>query len=146
MTDENENEETVVLSRRDRRQAGVDQPDEATVVVSRSVRGLRRTRGDAESTNAENPDESAAPPRVAPFAPPHSGATPLIYKPRPAPLEPVDPPIVVGAAAPTRTEDQNLPSVVKQGQRWSVIALAAAASACVVSVLGLVMLGFFVLV
>ncbi|PKI89932.1 hypothetical protein CW368_12270 [Actinomycetales bacterium SN12] len=187
-----EAEETVVLSRRDRRRAEADVdavpgpsvseadestvvvdrsatsaeevPDEATIVVDRSAastedasgeativvsrpdRRLRRKRtkttGSADSTTME---VSAPRRETEPFAPPTNGPAPAIYKPRPAPLAPVAPPVVVGAAAATRVPDPGLPSVAKQGRRWSMFTLAAAAGACVVSVTGLIVLGFVVI-
>ncbi len=121
-----------------------DAPDEATVVVSRPPRRLRRKRVDDAGTHASEPHETAGTRRVESFAAPTDGPAPAIYKPRPAPLTPVAPPVVVGAAAPTRVEDPELPSVAKQGQRWSLLTLVAAAGACVVSVAGLVALGFVV--
>lgn len=191
---EDETEETIILTRRDRRRAGAgtdaaeaqtladadadaativvsraktapeavsddapaassensptaaktDAPDEATVVVSRPARRLRRKRVDVAGAEGSEQEKTAATRRVESFAAPTDGPAPAIYKPRPAPLAPVAPPVVVGAAAPTRVEDPELPSVAKQGQRWSLLTLVAAAGACVVSVAGLVALGFVV--
>jgi len=121
-----------------------DAPDEATVVVSRPARRLRRKRVDVAGAEESEQEKTAATRRVESFAAPTDGPAPAIYKPRPAPLAPAAPPVVVGAAAPTRVEDPGLPSVAKQGQRWSLLTLAAAAGACVVSVAGLVALGFVV--
>lgn len=169
-----EAEETVILTRRDRRRGGAgpdaaeeqtpsdvdeativverantvpdpDAPDEATVVASRPApRRLRRKRVDRAVPDPSEAAEVAASRRVDSFAAPTEGPAPAIYKPRPAPLAPVAPPVVVGAAAPTRVEDPGLPSVAKQGRRWSMVTLVAAAGACVVSVAGLVALGFVV--
>ncbi|KJL21463.1 hypothetical protein RN51_02484 [Microbacterium oxydans] len=135
-------EATVVVDRAAAPKA--DAPDEATVVVSRPARRLRRKRVDSADTVDSAHEKTAVTRRVESFAAPTEGPAPAIYKPRPAPLVPVAPPVVVGAAAPTRVEDPGLPSVAKQGQRWSLLTLAAAAGACVVSVVGLVALGFVV--
>lgn len=121
-----------------------DAPEEATVVVSRPARRLRRKRIDRAGAGEPKPDETGDARRVESFAAPTDGPAPAIYKPRPAPLTPVAPPVLVGAAAPTRVEDPGLPSVAKQGRRWSLIALTAAAGACVVSVAGLAALGYVV--
>ncbi|MFF1540376.1 hypothetical protein ACFVWL_09870 [Microbacterium sp. NPDC058269] len=121
-----------------------DAPDEATVVVSRPARRLRRKRVDVAGPEEAEQEKTTATRRVESFAAPTDGPAPAIYKPRPAPLTPAAPPVVVGAAAPTRVEDPGLPSVAKQGQRWSLLTLGAAAGACVVSVAGLVALGFVV--
>lgn len=129
--------------------------DEATVVVSRPQRRARRARRADESVAGESAaDESAAgdsegahrPADAAaePFAAP-AGPTPSIYKPRPAPQGASAPPVVVGAMAPTRTDDPERPSVAKQARRWSVLTLAALAAACVISVAGLVGVGFLAL-
>ncbi|PRB17298.1 hypothetical protein [Microbacterium sp. MYb62] len=135
-------EATVVVDRAAAPKA--DAPDEATVVVSRPARRLRRKRADAAGAEESGPEDTGNVRRVESFAAPTDGPTPAIYKPRPAPLAPVAPPVVMGAAAPTRVEDPGLPSVAKQGQRWSLITLVAAAGACVVSAAGLVALGFVV--
>lgn len=135
-------EATVVVDRAAPPKA--DAPDEATVVVSRPARRLRRKRVDSADGVDSAHEKTAVTRRVESFAAPTEGPAPAIYKPRPAPLVPVAPPVVVGAAAPTRVEDPGLPSVAKQGQRWSLLTLAAAAGACVVSVVGLVALGFVV--
>lgn len=135
-------EATVVVDRAAAPKA--DAPDEATVVVSRPARRLRRKRVDSADGVDSAHEKTAVARRVESFAAPTEGPAPAIYKPRPAPLVPVAPPVVVGAAAPTRVEDPGLPSVAKQGQRWSLLTLAAAAGACVVSVVGLVALGFVV--
>ncbi|MFJ6533812.1 hypothetical protein [Microbacterium sp. NPDC091662] len=121
-----------------------DAADESTVVVSRPARRLRRKRVADAGSDPSSSHETTAARRVDSFAAPTDGPAPAIYKPRPAPLVPVAPPVVVGAAAPTRVEDPELPSVAKQGQRWSLLTLVAAAGACVVSVAGLVALGFVV--
>lgn len=135
-------EATVVVDRS--AASTTDAPEEATVVVSRPARRLRRKRIDREGAEESKPGETADARRVESFAAPTDGPAPAIYKPRPAPLAPVAPPVVVGAAAPTRVEAPGLPSVAKQGRRWSLIALTAAAGACVVSVAGLAALGFVV--
>lgn len=116
--------------------------DEATVVVSRPPRRSRRAGESAadESEGAHRPADAAAEPFAAP-----AGPTPSIYKPRPAPQGASAPPVVVGAMAPTRTDDPERPSVAKQARRWSVLTLAALAAACVVSVAGLVGVGFLAL-
>ena len=190
-------EETVILTRRDRRRAGaasdaappvaevasddaddaiddatvvvdrsapsvVDAPDDATVVVDRSAppaadvpqdatvavarpaRRLRRKKGAAAGGDGTAPQAAGPRFRVDSFAAPDGAPAPAIYKPRPAPRTPVAPPVVVGAAAPTRVVEPGLPSVAKQAQRWSVVTLAATVGAGVVSVVGLVALGFVV--
>ncbi|MFJ4045618.1 hypothetical protein ACIPV2_07750 [Microbacterium sp. NPDC089987] len=137
-------ESTVVVDR----SAGstADASGEATIVVSRPDRRLRRKRAQTTGSADSTTTEVSAPSREAePFAPPTNGPAPAIYKPRPAPLAPVAPPVVVGAAAPTRVENPGLPSVARQGRRWSMLTLGAAAGACVVSVTGLIVLGFVVI-
>ncbi|WP_341956390.1 hypothetical protein [Microbacterium sp. LWH13-1.2] len=118
--------------------------EEATVVVSRPPRRLRRKRAkgaDEQDDASVDPAPTAAP---MSFEAPTDGPAPEIYRPRPAPLGPSAPPVVVGAAAPTRAVDPDLPSVAKQGLRWSMATLLAFAAACAVSVAGLVTLGFVV--
>lgn len=78
------------------------------------------------------------------FEAPTDAPAPAIYRPRAAPRGPSAPPVVVGAAAPTRAADPDLPSVAKQGLRWSKLALIACSAACIVSFAGLVALGFLV--
>ena len=130
-------------------------PDEATVLVSRTPRRVRRKRserpeeGDAVVDPAPVTDPITDPvtdPSAAAvsFEAPTDAPEPAIYRPRPAPLGPSAPPVVIGAVAPTRAVDPELPSVTKQGLRWSVTTLLAFAAACVVSVAGLVALGFVV--
>lgn len=122
--------------------------DEATVLVSRTPRRVRRKRserpddqGDASGGPAPAIEPGAA---LNSFEAPTDAPAPEIYRPRPAPLGPSAPPVVIGAAAPTRAVDPELPSVAKQGLRWSMATLLAFAAACVVSVAGLVALGFVV--
>lgn len=126
-------------------------PDEPTVLVSRTPRRVRRKRserpeeGDAVVDPAPVTDPVTDPSAAAvSFEAPTDAPEPAIYRPRPAPLGPSAPPVVIGAAAPTRAVDPELPSVTKQGLRWSVTTLFAFAAACVVSVAGLVALGFVV--
>ena len=122
--------------------------EEPTVLVSRTPRRVRRKRSErsdeqreASADPAPGVETSAAP---ISFEAPTDAPAPEIYRPRPAPLGPSAPPVVIGAAAPTRAVDQELPSVAKQGLRWSMAALVSFAAACVVSVAGLVALGFVV--
>jgi len=143
--DELADEATVVVDR----SAGVvqepaDPLDEATVAVSRPPRRLRRKRRRGTDEQDDAPAEAA--PTAAPisFEAPTDVRPPEIYRPRPAPLGPSAPPVVVGASAPTRAVDPQLPSVAKQGLRWSMTTLLAFAAACAVSVAGLVALGFVV--
>ncbi|KQR48889.1 hypothetical protein ASF87_08660 [Microbacterium sp. Leaf161] len=126
-------------------------PDEPTVLVSRTPRRVRRKRserpeqGDAVVDPAPVTDPVTDPSAAAvSFEAPTDAPEPAIYRPRPAPLGPSAPPVVIGAAAPTRAVDPELPSVTKQGLRWSVTTLLAFAAACVVSAAGLVALGFVV--
>lgn len=173
-------EETVILTRRDRRRAGAasdaaapvaevapddaddaiddatvvvdrsaapaaDAPEDATVAVARAARRLRRKKGASAEGDGIAPPAAAPRFRVDSFAAPDGAPAPAIYKPRPAPRTPVAPPVVVGAAAPTRVVEPGLlPSVAKQAQRWSIITLAATVGAGVVSVVGLVALGLVV--
>ncbi|WP_091229738.1 hypothetical protein [Microbacterium sp. 3J1] len=120
-----------------------DVVDDATVVLARSV---PRPRGDdaAAEERTEDEEEPAEPPEDSLFRAPLA-PTPAIYRPRPAPLAPTAPPVVIGAAAPTRVVDVDRTSVTKQARRWSVYTLLAFAGACAVSVAGLVGLGFVVL-
>lgn len=121
-----------------------DAPDDATVAVARPARRLRRKKGAAAEGDGTAPQAAGPRFRVDSFAAPDGAPAPAIYKPRPAPRTPVAPPVVVGAAAPTRVVEPGLPSVAKQAQRWSVFTLAATVGASVVSVAGLVALGFVV--
>nr|WP_201468698.1 hypothetical protein [Microbacterium hydrocarbonoxydans] len=130
--------------------------DEATVVVARPARRSRRDDdADASSDDRAVAEQSLPQPSDAEavtdadagamaFAAPAEPA-PAIYKPRPAPLEPSAPPIVVGAEAPTRTDDPERPSVAKQARRWGVLTLVAFGVACVASVAGLIGVGFLAL-
>lgn len=147
-------EATVVVDRSQAGAAGVagptgaaeetDAADEATVVVARAPRRSRRGGEPASVEPAAVEQASAEPAAVEPFSAP-AGPTPSIYKPRPAPQGASAPPVVVGAVAPTRTDDPERPSVAKQARRWSVFTLAAFSAACVVSVAGLVGVGFLAL-
>lgn len=154
-------DETVALTRRARRraassiaEAGIrpepvrspepentpkpeDSPDaeDETVVVDRAVPRTQRVE-DGGSASVIRP-LTVAPTNEA-------TATPSIYKPRPAPLIPASPPAIAGAAAPTRIEDPDRPSVARQSRRWSFYAVAAAAAACVVSLIGLAVLAIVV--
>lgn len=169
--EENEGDETVILTRRDRRRPGAgseaaaDQTEsaadeatvvvdrsgrpeagsaeEATVVVSRPARRSRR-KGNRSSGGADRVSTAAAEPVAPASFSTFAEPTPALYKPRPAPLTPSTPPAVVGAAAPSRIADPDQPSVAKQARRWSLLALSAFAGACAVSVAGLVGIGFLV--
>lgn len=121
-----------------------DAPEDATVAVARPARRLRRKKGAAAAGDGIAPETAGPRFTVDSFAAPDGAPAPAIYKPRPAPRTPVAPPVVVGAAAPTRVVEPGLPSVAKQAQRWSVFTLAATVGASVVSVAGLVVLGFVV--
>ncbi|MFJ2543422.1 hypothetical protein [Microbacterium sp. NPDC087589] len=122
--------------------------DESTVLVSRTPRRVRRKRSERpdERGGASGDPAPVTEPGAAPlsFEAPSDAPAPEIYRPRPAPLGPSAPPVVIGAAAPTRAVDPELPSVAKQGLRWSRATLLAFAAACVVSVAGLVAVGFVV--
>ncbi|MGJ0391088.1 hypothetical protein [Microbacterium sp. CGR1] len=118
--------------------------EEATVVVSRPPRPLRRKRKKGADEQDDAPVDPASTAAPISFEAPTDVRPPEIYRPRPAPLGPSAPPIVAGAAAPTRAVDPELPSVAKQGLRWSMATLLAFAVACAVSVAGLVTLGFVV--
>ena len=121
-----------------------DAPEDATVAVARAARRLRRKKGASAEGDGIAPPAAGPRFRVDSFAAPDGAPAPAIYKPRPAPRTPAAPPVVVGAAAPTRVAEPGLPSVAKQAQRWSIITLAATVGASVVSVVGLVALGFVV--
>ncbi|AMG83512.1 MULTISPECIES: hypothetical protein [Microbacterium] len=121
-----------------------DAPEDATVAVARPARRLRRKKGAAAEGDGTAPQAAEPRFRVDSFAAPDGAPAPAIYKPRPAPRTPAAPPVVVGAAAPTRVVEPGLPSVAKQAQRWSVVTLVATVGAGVVSVVGLVVLGFVV--
>lgn len=145
---------TIVVDRSRPRDAGT--ADEETVVVARPARRIRRRDEAASTPPASSPAESDPDARPAPDAQPAPDAdpspdadadaspfaapaepAPAIYKPRPAPLVPGAPPVVVGAAAPSRVDDPDKPSVARQSRRWSMLSLGAFAAACVVSVAGL---------
>ncbi|MGH8956428.1 MAG: hypothetical protein ACRDVF_15605 [Microbacterium sp.] len=142
-------EATVVVDRRpaEAEEPGADREDdpvdESTMLVSRTPRRVRRKRSEQPADSDDSADRAEAD-VPASFEAPTDAPAPEIYRPRPAPLGPSAPPVVIGAAAPTRTVDPDLPSVAKQGLRWSRAALITFAAACVVSVAGLVGLGFFV--
>ncbi|MFT4158079.1 MAG: hypothetical protein QM630_09185 [Microbacterium sp.] len=72
--------------------------------------------------------------------------TPAIYRPRAAPRTPHRPPALSGDAEPTRVIDPGVMSVTKDGRRRGLYAVIAVAGACVVSVVGLVLLGLFLIV
>ena len=142
-------EATVVVDRRpaEAEEPGADREDdpvdESTMLVSRTPRRVRRKRSEQPADSDDSADRAEAD-VPASFEAPTDAPAPEIYRPRPAPLGPSAPPVVIGAAAPTRTVDPDLPSVAKQGLRWSRAALITFAAACVVSAAGLVGLGFFV--
>lgn len=134
-------EATVVVDRsRTSSHSGSVPADDATVVVARDASRAR------PSTLVEGGEHGGAHDAIASAltTAPDAVATPALYKPRPAPLTPVAPPVITGGAAPTRVADVERTSVVRQGRRWSVYALVAALAACVVSVAGLVGVGFAV--
>lgn len=114
--------------------------DDATVVVARDASRARQA-GSGSGVEQSGADDASAP---AIATAPDAVATPALYKPRPAPLSPAAPPVITGGAAPTRVDDAERTSVVKQGRRWSVYALVAVLAACVVSVAGLIGVGFVV--
>lgn len=135
-------EETIALTRRARRRATEgararsqtaagdavsDAADERTVVI---VRGERVARIEMIETALVGTPPAGRP-----------AVKRSIYKPRPAPMTPVAPPSVAGAPPPTRGDGSELPSVIRQSRRRSVLSIAAFAGACVVSVVGLVLLG-----
>ena len=119
-------------------------PEDATVAVPRRRPRLLRRRDarPAEPELATFDDSFPAdtvPRSTVTFARPEGPAVPSIYKPRPAPLVPSAPPVLVaGAPAPTRIVEASRPSVAKAAVRESRLALLAVAGACVVSVAGLV--------
>jgi hypothetical protein len=139
-------EATVVVDRSPR---PVSEPlEEATVVVARTP-GRSRRRAEAADPPApepSDPEPSWPEPRdvvAEAFAAP-AVPEPAIYKPRPAPLGPSAPPVVIGGVPPTRVQDAERPSVAKHSRRWSTLTLAAFAVACAVSAAGLVGVGFLV--
>ena len=132
-------ESTVVIDR----SRSAETPEEKTLVVSRPGRGLLRRRLSESDPIDDSVQEDTVPRGSVSFERP-AVAPPSIYKPRPAPLTPSAPPVVHGAAAPTRVENPELLSVTKQGARWSRYTLLAFGGACVVSLVGLVSLGFLV--
>ncbi|MFJ2371143.1 hypothetical protein [Microbacterium sp. NPDC087665] len=132
-------ESTVVIDR----SRSAETPEEKTVVVARAGRGLLRRRLSESDPIDDSVQEDTVPRGSVSFERP-AVAAPSIYKPRPAPLSPSAPPVVHGSAAPTRVENPDLLSVAKQGARWSRYTLLAFGGACVVSLVGLVSLGFLV--
>lgn len=113
--------------------------DERTVVVDRG----RRT--DAEAT-APDLDPSIADTVKAP--PPRretAEPAPAIYKPRPAPLVPSRPPAVADGVTATRDTSAVTASVLRRSRRAGMLAVVSVGAACVVSVAGLVTLGFVLL-
>lgn len=141
---------TVVVDRRSAAPEGPgadredDPADDSTVLVARTPRRVRRGRSASSEEQGEGSVGRTAAAVPVSFEAPTDAPAPEIYRPRPAPLGPSAPPVVIGAAAPTRTVDPGLRSVAKQGLRWSRATLVAVAAACVVSVAGLVGLGFVV--
>lgn len=142
-------EATVVVDRSPK--PASDPLEEATVVVARTPGRSRRRAEDTEAADpsvpaSSDPDPSGPEPRdvaAEAFAAPAVPA-PAIYKPRPAPLGPSAPPVVIGGVPPTRVQDAERPSVAKHSRRWSTLTLAAFAVACAVSAAGLVGVGFLV--
>ncbi|MFF5625229.1 hypothetical protein ACFY5A_07655 [Microbacterium sp. NPDC012755] len=130
-------ERTVVIERR-RRSSTDDAPaEEHTVAID------RRRREGAENTPTAD-DESLYDTVRRPPAP-EQKSTPSIYKPRAAPRTPHRPPVQTEETAPTRVHDSGILSVTKAGRRGGIIAVAAVGGACVVSVVGLVLLAVAVL-
>lgn len=157
MEPDDANDETIMLTRRMRRdrpadaaaaaptaEEADDEIDESTFIVEdRTVvvdRG-RKAAGAARDTIAEVSYDTV---RVQ--APPSTAVedNPQIYKPRPAPLVPASPPALAGDIAPTRVTDAVIGSVFKASRRRSLYAVAAVSAACVVSVAGLALLAFAV--
>lgn len=118
--------------------------DDETIIVDRStpsvalppVPSLRRARPERRRGIAPPPIPAgfahAARPAVGPGAVEHY--TPRELSPPPAA------PIVNEGAAATRTSDPTLPSVVRRARRTTVVAVAAFAGACVISVTGLALI------
>jgi hypothetical protein len=137
-------ERTVVVERRGSAGAsglaqggeGVDL-DDRTIVADRR----RRTGPAAEA----GPDDEGLYDTVR--RPPTAEAekTPAIYKPRAAPRTPHRPPAFPGDVEPTRVIDPGVMSVTKDGRRRGLYAVVAVAGACVVSVVGLVLLGLLLI-
>ncbi|WP_045256963.1 hypothetical protein [Microbacterium hydrocarbonoxydans] len=133
--------------------------EDRTVAVKRS----RRPRADVRPVPEEDPgldDRTVAVERRRPEAPADRSAEdedlyetvrrapasdtappPAIYKPRAAPRTPHRPPAQPEAIAPTRVIDPGIASVAKASRRQSALAVAAVGGACVVSVVGLALLG-----
>lgn len=122
-------ERTVAIDRRATSHAapaasGTDLSTADTVIV--------RSRHPHSQPDLSTADTVAAPPRRSQTEP-----APAIYKPRPAPIVPRRPPAVVGGTAPTRDTDAVRASVVRRDRRTGMVAVAAVAVSCVVSVAGL---------
>ncbi|HZU94586.1 MAG TPA: hypothetical protein VFF85_13240 [Microbacterium sp.] len=126
----------------DRGRRAATAPEDAAI-EERTVAVRRRRRSDAVAEPAIDDeglyDTVSRPPAVAEEAPP-----PAIYKPRAAPRTPHRPPVAPGDNAPTRVLDADRISVTKAARRRSLYAMAAVSVACVVSLVGLVLLGFTV--
>lgn len=118
--------------------------DRADLEATRQV-GRRGARG------------SSAPAAVTitPFAPPPQKAqaadetiAPAVYRPRPAPSRPVTPtapPVVANAGdAPARAVTARRRSAVRASRRRSILTLGLIGFSCVVTTVGLVLLGFVV--
>jgi len=130
---------TVAVERRRRPDPTADEVS----VEDRTVAVERRRRTDAPPERAEDDEElydTVSRPPAADVEMP-----PAIYKPRAAPRTPHRPPASPGDIAPTRVIDADRVSVAKAARRRSLYAVAAVSGACVVSVVGLVLLGFTVL-
>ncbi|MBW8762806.1 MAG: hypothetical protein JF592_09505 [Microbacterium sp.] len=130
---------TVAVERRRRPDLTADEVS----VEDRTVAVERRRRTDAPLERAEDDEElydTVSRPPAADVEKP-----PAIYKPRAAPRTPHRPPASPGDIAPTRVIDADRVSVAKAARRRSLYAVAAVSGACVVSVVGLVLLGFTVL-
>jgi len=126
----------------DRGRRAATAPEDAAI-EERTVAVRRRRRSDAVAEPAIDDeglyDTVSRPPAVAEEAPP-----PAIYKPRAAPRTPHRPPVAPGDNAPTRVLDADRISVTKAARRRSLYAMAAVSVACVMSLVGLVLLGFTV--
>lgn len=134
-------EETVMLTRRARRARAAQAPvagtaaengavDERTVVMQRRV--------DLDPATADT--VAAPPPRRDAEEPAQA-----IYRPRPAPLVPSRPPVAAGGVAATRDTAAVTASVLRRSRKAGVLAVVAVGTACVVSIAGLVTLGFVLL-
>ncbi|WP_448719506.1 hypothetical protein [Microbacterium natoriense] len=130
---------TVAVKRSHRPRADVRPvPEEDPGLDDRTV-AVERRRPETPADRSDEDEDLYETVRRAPAS--DTAPPPAIYKPRAAPRTPHRPPAQPEAIAPTRVIDPGIASVAKASRRQSALAVAAVGGACVVSVVGLALLG-----